>query len=267
MSVILELKGLGAEAVSRPGEPLLEGVSFSLEAGEILGLVGQSGSGKSLTALAIAGLLPRAIRPRGSVLLGGREIIGAPERELNRVRGRDVSVVFQEPSASLDPLMKIGRQIALPLRKHTGLKGAELREAVFSLMEEVKLQDIPRIARSLPHEISGGQRQRAAIAIALACSPRLLIADEPTSSLDASIQKQLAALIYDTARRRGMAVLFISHDIAVVCSAARRIMVMKRGRIVETAGRDELIRRPHHEYTKLLIQSAKQLSLAARGGE
>jgi ABC-type glutathione transport system ATPase component len=214
--------------------------------------------------LAVAGLLPENIRAEGSIVLAGHEIIGSGEKALNRVRGRDISIVFQEPSAALDPLMKIAQQVALPLKKHTGLTGAALQRSVFALLEEVKLTDIPRIARSLPFEISGGQRQRAAIAIALATSPRLLIADEPTSSTDAQIQKQLIELIRDTAKARKMAVLFISHDIAAVRKIAERILVMKDGRIVEAGCTEDIINRPRHEYTRLLLDCARELERALK---
>jgi peptide/nickel transport system ATP-binding protein len=263
--MILEAAGLWAETDS--GIPLLRGLHLTVGAGEIVGLVGQSGSGKSLTALAITRLLPKTIKARGSIILAGREITCLAERELNRIRGRDAVIVFQEPGLALDPLMPIGRQIALSLKKHSLLRGAKLREGVYNLMEEVSLTDVQRLARSFPHEVSGGQRQRAAIALALACSPKLLIADEPASSVDAQVQKQLIKLIADAAVRRNMGVLFISHDIAVVCKIAGRILVMKDGSIVEEAPAKELLENPRHEYTRLLIQSAKRMDLAlkARG--
>ena len=238
---------------------LLDDLSFFARQGEVLGILGQSGSGKSLTALALSGLLPKTMAVSGSVKVCGTEIIGARERALNAVRGAAVSIVFQEPSAALDPLMRIGKQIALPLKKHALVRGARLWDAVFALMREVQLTDVERIARSYPHEISGGQRQRAALAIALACSPRLLIADEPTSAIDAQIQKQLVRLIAGVAHNRGITVLFISHDIAVVNSIAHRIVVMKEGKIVEEAPAHELLASAKHEYTRLLIQSARTL--------
>jgi ABC-type glutathione transport system ATPase component len=244
--------------------PLLRGIDFTVGEGELVGLLGQSGSGKSLTSLAVAGLLPGTICAEGSILLGGTEIIGADERTLNTIRGRDVALVFQEPSAALDPLMTIERQIALPLKKHEGLKGTALRASIYALLEEVKLTDIRRIARSLPSEISGGQRQRAAIALALAPSPRLLIADEPTSSADAHIQKQLIELLRDTAKARGMAVLFISHDVAAVRKIAARILVMRDGRIVEAGDTEEIVNHPRHEYTQLLIRSVRELDRALK---
>jgi peptide/nickel transport system ATP-binding protein len=263
--MILEVAGLHVK-IRDTGVSLVRGICFSIKEGEIVGLVGESGSGKSLTSLAIAGLLPGALCAEGSVLLDGREIIGAGEKVLNGIRGRDVSIVFQEPAAALDPLMKAGRQIALPLKKFTGLGGAKLQRAVFSLMEEVRLTDIPRIARSLPGELSGGQRQRVALALALACSPKLLIADEPTSSMDAVIQKQLVELIRDIAVNRGISVFFISHDIAVVHKIAGRIMVMKDGLIVEDAPSGDIIAHPRNEYTGLLIRSARQLDLGLKRG-
>ncbi|MDR1094986.1 MAG: ABC transporter ATP-binding protein [Spirochaetaceae bacterium] len=244
------------------GKPLIQDVSFSVADGELVGLLGQSGSGKSLTSLAIAGLLPAAIRAEGSIVLAGHEIIGAGEKTLGNMRGRDVSIIFQEPSAALDPLMTIEKQIRLPLKKHAGLTGLELRKRVYALLEEVKLTDIQRIARSLPFEISGGQRQRVAVAIALAAFPRLLIADEPTSSTDARIQKQLIELIQDTAKARNMAVLFISHDIAAVRKIAGRILVMKDGRIVETGLTEDIVHRPKHAYTRLLLGCARELERA-----
>jgi len=261
--ILLNVSGLKAY-LTGSGKPLLGNVNFSIGEGELVGLLGQSGSGKSLTSLAVTGLLPASIRAEGSIVLAGNEIIGSSEEVLNTIRGRDVSMVFQEPSAALDPLMKIERQIALPLKKHFGLRGAELRERVYSLLEEVKLTEIRRIAASLPSEISGGQKQRAAIALALATSPKLLIADEPTSSTDAHIQQQLLELIQDTAKARGMAVLFISHDIAAVGKIAERILVMKDGCIVETGDTENIINAPRHEYTKLLINCARELELGLR---
>lgn len=261
--VLLNVAGLGAY-LADSGKSLLRDVSFSIGEGESVGLLGQSGSGKSLTSLAVTGLLPASIRAEGSVILAGHEIIGSAEGVLNTIRGRDVSMVFQEPGAALDPLMKIERQIALPLKKHFGLRGAELRERVYSLLEEVKLTEIRRIAASLPSEISGGQKQRAAIALALAASPRLLIADEPTSSADAHIQRQLIELIQDTAKIRGMAVLFISHDIAAVRKIAENILVMKDGRIVETGSTENIINDPRHEYTRLLLNCARELDLSLK---
>jgi len=263
LTVLLKVTNLRA-CLADSGKPLLQDVSFNIGEGELVGLLGQSGSGKSLTSLAVTGLLSTSIQAEGSIVLAGHEVIGSSEAALNTIRGRDVSMVFQEPSAALDPLMKIGKQIALPLKKHFGLRGTELRERVYSLLEEVKLTEIQRIAASLPSEISGGQKQRAALALALAASPRLLIADEPTSSTDAHIQRQLIELIKDTAKARGMAVLFISHDIAAVRKIAERILVMKDGCIVETGNTEDIINNPRHDYTGLLLNCARELELGLK---
>jgi peptide/nickel transport system ATP-binding protein len=266
---VLQVKNLVVEYVKNDVRKILiDDVTFSVFEGEVLGLLGQSGSGKTLISLAVMGLLPRGMSAAGSISLNGKEIVGTPERVLNTIRG-SATIVFQEPSSALDPLMKIETQIALPLKKHAALagntlKGSALRDAVYALMEEVRLTDIERIARSYPHEISGGQKQRAAIALALACSPALLIADEPTSSTDAQVQKQLVEIISRLAHNRGIAVLFISHDIAVVRSIAHRIIVMKDGTIVEESDADNLVQNPKHKYTKLLIRSARELDRALK---
>jgi peptide/nickel transport system ATP-binding protein len=263
--LLLSIKSLSVELLRPARRSLLSDINFNMKEGETVGLVGQSGSGKSLTTLAITGLLPGSMYASGSIVLGGNEIIGANESALNKIRGKDAAIIFQEPTSALDPLMTLEKQIALPLAKHRNLKGQKLRDAVFSLMEEVKLgdnennNDLLRIARSLPHQVSGGQRQRAAIALALSCSPRLLIADEPTSSLDAGVQKEITNLIHRVAIQRGAAVLFISHDIALVKSIASRILVMKDGRIVEDGDTKTLIENPQNEYTKLLISRVKNL--------
>jgi ABC-type glutathione transport system ATPase component len=250
-------------SVKHGGRALIDGISFSVCRGEVLGILGQSGSGKSLTALAIMGLLPAGMSADGSIVLNGREVIGTSERILNTIRG-SAAIVFQEPSAALDPLMKISKQIALPLKKH-GVRGAALNDAVLNLLRKARLADAERIARSYPHEISGGERQRASIALAFACSPSLLIADEPTSSADAHSQKQLVDIIAALARESGTAVLFISHDIAIVKSIAARIVVMKDGRIVEDADAHSLTHNPRHPYTQRLLQSARELEDALAG--
>ncbi|MDR2509806.1 MAG: ABC transporter ATP-binding protein [Spirochaetaceae bacterium] len=259
MSAVLEVKNLSVTLNSGAQEKiLLRSLNFSVRQGEVLGILGQSGSGKSLTSLALAGLLPSGMTSRGSILFFGQEINGIAERELVKIRGK-ISIVFQEPSAALDPLMRLGKQIALPLKKHAGLRGAALKEAVYSLLREVKLTGIPRVAHSYPHEVSGGQRQRAAVALALAPRPRLLVADEPTSALDARTQVKLAELIAGEARTRRMAVIFISHDIGVLAKISDNIIVMKDGRIVEAAPAPQLLSAPKHPYSKLLIESALSL--------
>ncbi|MGW0877021.1 ATP-binding cassette domain-containing protein [Streptomyces sp. NPDC002740] len=244
------------------GRNLVDDLSFTVEAGERLGLIGESGSGKSLTTLAVLGLLPEGMTVTGSVELAGTQIVGAPEKRLTAVRGRDAAVVFQEPLTALDPLMRVGRQIAEPLARRTGLKGGNLRAAVTRALERVRLPEPGRIARAFPHEISGGQRQRVALAMALACEPSLLIADEPTTALDVSVQAEMLELLDALVREREMAVLFVSHDLAVVAQVADRALVMKDGRAVEEGPVLDVIRAPRAEYTRTLVAGARKLESA-----
>ncbi|PZG49782.1 ABC transporter ATP-binding protein [Spongiactinospora gelatinilytica] len=236
------------------GRELVHDLSLALAPGERLGLIGESGSGKSLTALAVMGLLPAGMAAHGSVLLGGTQVIGTPDRRLNRVRGRAAAVVFQEPLTAMDPLMRVGRQLAGPIRRRRGLRGARLRAAVLSALAEVRLPD--RAAVAYPHELSGGQRQRAAIAMALACEPELLIADEPTTALDVTVQAEILALLDGLVTGRGMALLFISHDLAVIAEVADRVVVLKDGSMVESGRTRDIVREPRHAYTRSLVDSA-----------
>ncbi len=210
---LLDVRGL--TVTTDEDRTLVDDLTFAVGAGERLGLIGESGSGKSLTSLAVLGLLPPGMTATGSVRLAGTEVVGAREKALTELRGRRASVVFQEPLTALDPLMRVGRQIAEPLRRRTGLKGDALRKAVADALDQVRLPDPRRIARAFPHEISGGQRQRVALAMALACEPELLIADEPTTALDVTVQADMLDLLDSLVRERSMALLFVSHDIAV----------------------------------------------------
>ena len=240
------------------GRVLVDDLAFELAAGGRLGIIGESGSGKSVTSLAVTGLLPPALTVDGSVLLDGVQIVGAPERRLVGVRGRVASVVFQEPLTALDPLMRIGRQVAEPIARHRGLRGAALRGAVADALAEVALDDA-RITRAYPHELSGGQRQRAAIAIALASRPRLLIADEPTTALDVTVQAQILRLLDDLVEARGMALLFISHDLAVVSAMTSDVVVMRSGVAVERGTVAGMLAAPTDPYTAELVRSARSL--------
>ncbi|MEV6162561.1 ABC transporter ATP-binding protein [Streptomyces sp. NPDC052052] len=257
---ILDVRGLTIRTTD--GRALVDDLSLTLAPGERLGLIGESGSGKSLTTLAVLGLLPDGMAATGSVELCGTQIVGADEKRLTTVRGRDAAIVFQEPLTALDPLMRVGRQIAEPLGRRQGLKGAGLKRAVTEALEQVRLPEPDRIARSFPHEISGGQRQRVALAMALACEPKLLIADEPTTALDVSVQSEMLDLIDTLVRERDMAVLFVSHDLAVVSRITDRALVMKDGRAVEEGSVRQIVREPRAEYTKALVDSARRLESA-----
>jgi ABC-type glutathione transport system ATPase component len=259
---LLTVEGLHVR--SAEGRDLVSDVSFTLGAGERLGLIGESGSGKSMTALAIMGLTPPGMTVSGSVVfdvpgLDRIEVVGAGERRLTSLRGRATSTVFQEPLTALDPLMRVGRQVAEPLRRRRGLRGRALHAAVRAALEEVRLADPDRIARAYPHEISGGQRQRVAIAMALACDPALLIADEPTTALDVTVQADVLTLLDGLVRERGMALLFISHDLAVVSRIAERVIVLKNGVAVESGSVGEVVNAPSHPYTRELVGSARRL--------
>ena len=243
------------------GEPVVSDVSFSLDAGERLGLIGESGSGKSVTSLAITGLLDGGLTASGSVLLDGVQTVGTPDRMLSSVRGAVASIVFQEPLTALDPLMRVGRQIAEPMVRHLRLRKRALKDAIDSALAEVLLPD-PRIARAFPHELSGGQRQRVAIAIALAASPRLLIADEPTTALDVTVQAEVLGLLDRLVAERDMALLFISHDFAVVSRVVDRVVVLRHGVAVESGAVREVLRTPRDPYTRQLVDSARFLDAA-----
>ena len=257
---VLDVQGLSV--ATRDGSTLVHDVSFRLAPGERQSLIGESGSGKSLTSFALTGLLPDGLTASGSILLDGVQVIGARERELVPLRGRVASTVFQEPLTALDPLMRVGRQVAEPLRRHLGLRGDELRRSVLDALTEVGLPEPARIARAYSWEISGGQRQRVAIAAALACRPRLLIADEPTTALDVTVQAEVLALIERLVDERGMSLLFVSHDLAVVSRMAQRAIVLRAGRVVEEGPIAQLLRSPSDPYTAELVRSARELDAA-----
>jgi peptide/nickel transport system ATP-binding protein len=235
------------------GRPLVKGVSLELEAGRIHGLAGESGSGKTLTSLAVLGLLPRQAKTGGSILLGGEELVGLRRRSLNRVRGARIAMVFQDPSASLHPQLPIGRQLTDHMRVHLGLKGAAARARAVELLETVQVPNTAEALKRYPHQFSGGQRQRIAIACALACDPEVLLADEPTTALDVTVQAGILKLLRDLAIERNLAVLLVTHDLGVMSAIADKVAVMKDGRIVELADRETLFRDPQHEYTRMLL--------------
>lgn len=267
MSPILEIEGL---TISASDQRLVDRLDLAIAPGERWGLIGESGSGKSLTALASLGLLPAGLSASGSIMLDGQPVHTLSESALTRLRGQAASVVFQEPMTALDPLMRMGKQTAEPVIRRLRREGKAVdRKAVdaeiISLFERVALPEPGRIARSYPFEISGGQRQRVAIAMALACHPKLLIADEPTTALDVTTQAEVLALLRELVTDMGMALLFISHDLAVVNSIAEQVAVMRHGVIVERGDARTVLAEPQHEYTKSLAAAAGVFENALAG--
>lgn len=241
--------------VSFGRRPALRGISFSLGERDRLGIIGQSGSGKSVTALAIMGLLPAYARITGSIRLAGRDLVGLPERELQQLRGDEVSMIFQEPMTALDPTMKVGRQVGEVVALHHGERRGTIHPDVLNWLGRVGITEPERIADSYPHELSGGQRQRALIAMALANRPGLVLCDEPTTALDVLVQRQILQLLAEELADR--AAVFVSHDLAVVRQVCRRVAVMLAGEIVEQGDIDDVIADPQHPYTQGLIAAAR----------
>nr|MBP9184479.1 ABC transporter ATP-binding protein [Fuscovulum sp.] len=231
----------------------VRGVSFHVDRGETVALVGESGSGKSVTALSTVGLLSDNATVRGSVTWNGQQIAGLPERDLRRIRGNDISFIFQEPMTSLNPLHTIERQIGESLALHQGLTGDAARARILDLLAKVGIRDAESRLSAFPHQLSGGQRQRVMIAMALANGPDLLIADEPTTALDVTIQAQILDLLADLKRAEGLALLFITHDLNIVRRIADRVCVMQGGQIVEQGPTAALFANPQHPYTRKLL--------------
>ena len=243
----------------------LRGVSFGLARGRTLGLIGESGCGKSLTALALMGLLPDGARVEGSVRLDGHELLGQPEDAWCALRGNRLAMVFQEPMTALNPLHPVGRQIAESLRLHKGLDARAARAEALRLLQRVQLPQAERRLDAYPHQLSGGQRQRVVIAIALACGPDLLIADEPTTALDVTIQREVLDLINQLVAEDGMALLLISHDLGVMAENVQRMLVMYGGSVVERGPTDAVFEHLAHPYTRGLFAARPRLGLRAEG--
>jgi len=256
MSTLLEVTGLSIWFRSRGTERrVVSDLNLSVAAGEVLGLVGESGSGKSVTALAILRLLDAAARVEGSIAFGGIELLGLPNDEMRKRRGREIAMIFQEPMTALNPVMTIGEQVAEAIRAHhkRGLSRKQVRQMVVEALEAVAIPEPASRYGHYPHQFSGGQRQRILIAMAIANRPKLLIADEPTTALDVTVQAQILELLADLRRRFGLAMLFISHDLAVVSQVADRVMVMRHGRSLESGPVREVFYHPLHPYTVSLL--------------
>jgi oligopeptide/dipeptide ABC transporter ATP-binding protein len=265
---LLSVRGLTTEFVVDHGiVRAVDGVSFDIRRGEVVGVVGESGCGKSVTALSILKLLPqpRGRITRGSIEFGGRDLVRLSEREMRRIRGNRIAMIFQDPMTSLNPYLKVGTQLAEVCELHLGLKPRECWERAVSLLERVRIPDPAKRAHQYPHELSGGMRQRAMIAMALLCEPELLIADEPTTALDVTIQAQVLDLLLDLCAERQLSVILITHDMRVVASTCKRVMVMYAGRIVETASASELFKAQHHPYTRALLRSIPRAEHSDRG--
>ncbi|WP_410614510.1 ABC transporter ATP-binding protein [Amycolatopsis sp. lyj-109] len=251
---LLEVENLTVHSGDRT---LLDDVSFTVDAGERVGLIGASGSGKSLTALAVLGLLPDGMTVRGSVRLDGAELLGRTDRALSAVRGERIAMVFQEPRTALNPLMRVGRQIAEPLRAHRGLSRKAATAEAIALAEKVGLPDPEHAVRAFPHQLSGGQRQRVGIAIALACRPALLLADEPTTALDVTVQAEILRLLQELVTEAGTALLFVTHDLAVLAQVVQRVLVLGGGRLLEDGALADVLHAPRHPDTRELLDIAR----------
>ncbi|MFT4267197.1 MAG: ABC transporter ATP-binding protein [Xenophilus sp.] len=254
---------IGLQTPRGPAEAV-RGISFSLERGQTLGIVGESGCGKSITVMSLMGLLPGSAKVRGSIRFDGQELVGLPEKAMCGLRGNRIGMIFQEPMTALNPLHTIARQVGEPLRIHRGLSRAEARQEALALLERVGIPDAASRLDAYPHQFSGGQRQRIGIAMALACGPDLLIADEPTTALDVTIQKQILDLIQSLVAERGMALILISHDLGVIAGSVRRMLVMYGGSVVESGPTDAVFAERAHPYTRGLFAARPALD-APRG--
>ena len=258
LTIALPPGGDRAQAVSN--------ISFAVDPGEVLCIVGESGSGKSVTAAAIMGLLPRTLRgERGRILFEGRDLLALSNNAMRALRGAHLGMIFQEPMTALNPLMRIGKQLAEPLRLHRGLSRGAARARAIELADKVGLPDPDRIVRAFPHQLSGGQRQRVGIAIALACEPAVLIADEPTTALDVTVQAEILALLRDLVDEQGASLLFITHDLAVLSSVVSGLVVLADGKLVERTDIAALAHGRHDPHTAELLRAARAAAFPTPG--
>ena len=263
---LLDIKNLSVEFTTRAGTfRAVDGIDLTVDEGEVVGIVGESGSGKSVTSLAVMGLLGsngRVVADR--MMFGGRDLLTMPAAQRRKITGKDVAMVFQEPMTSLNPCFTVGFQIMETLRVHEGLSGKALRNRAIALLEQVGIPAPETRLSAFPHQLSGGMNQRVMIAIAIACNPRLLVADEPTTALDVTIQKQILDLLVQLQRERGMALILITHDMGVVAETAQRVVVMYAGQVAETRPVGALFERPRHPYTGALLDALPERALGKR---
>ena len=253
---LLEVEGLRVRLPTARGlTTVVDGVDYRVERGEVFGVAGESGSGKTMSMLALLGLLPEGAAVEGSVLFGGRDLLRLARSRLREVSGRDIGMVFQDPLTSLHPMLSVGRQLTEHVRLHLGLDRRAAQRRATELLEEVRLPDPESAVRAYPHQFSGGMRQRIAIAIALACRPKLLIADEPTTALDVTVQAGILRLLDRLRRENDLSVGLITHDLGVMSSIADRVSIFYAGRVVESGPREAVLRQPRHPYTRALLDA------------
>jgi oligopeptide transport system ATP-binding protein len=253
---VLEVEGLRVALSTEDGfVTVVDGIDYAVEPGEVFGVAGESGSGKTMSMLALLGLLPAGARVEGTARFGGRDLLRLRARELREVSGRDVAMVFQDPLTSLHPMLTVGRQLTEHVRRHLGLSRADADRRALELLEQVRMPDPRAALHAYPHQFSGGMRQRIAIAIALACRPKLLIADEPTTALDVTVQAGILRLLDRLRHESELSVVLITHDLGVMSSIADRIAVFYAGRVVESGRRATVLQRPRHPYTRALLDA------------
>jgi oligopeptide transport system ATP-binding protein len=256
VTALLEVEGLRVRLPTPSGfATVVDGVDYQVEPAQVFGVAGESGSGKTMSMLALLGLLPAGALVEGRAAFGGKDLLQLSTRDLRAVLGRDIGMVFQDPMTSLHPMLSVGRQLTEHLRRHLGLGRSAATRRATDLLEQVRIPDPSSALRAYPHQFSGGMRQRIAIAIALACGPRLLIADEPTTALDVTVQAGILRLLDGQRREHDLSVVLITHDLAVMSSIADRISIFYAGRVVESGPRDELLQHPRHPYTRALLDA------------
>ena len=256
MTALLEVEGLRVRLPTPSGfATIVDGVDYEVAPAQVFGVAGESGSGKTMSMLALLGLLPAGAVVEGRATFGGKDLLRLSARDLRAVSGRDIGMVFQDPMTSLHPMLSVGRQLTEHVRRHLGLGRSAATQRATDLLEQVRIPDPSSALRAYPHQFSGGMRQRIAIAIALACGPRLLIADEPTTALDVTVQAGILRLLDGLRREHDLSVVLITHDLAVMSSIADRISIFYAGRVVESGPRDELLQHPRHPYTRALLDA------------